>query len=264
MWFIGRPNMQRLVHDALELIREHTASNTHSSTGEVQVHDANYNAARRQLRDMLTTLNKDIPALNAIMDRILKAENALPGRVVDARSMPHIRGVGGGKLALWRGDICRLRVDAIVNAANAAMLGRLRANHPVRIALDCQLRLCPFPPTVRASTPRPLQCIDNAIHSGAGPRLRQACREIMRIQGHAEEAGAAKVRCRVVSCRVRVASRRVASCRVVLYSDLTRRCYRLRPGFAYHASSLYTQWGRFLADGYSRRCSPSVTRHVST
>ena len=56
------------------------------------------------------------------------------------------------RMALWRGDITRLQVDAIVNAANSAMLGCRAPGHT---------------------------CIDNAIHSAAGLELRQACAEVM-------------------------------------------------------------------------------------
>ena len=48
---------------------------------------------------------------------------------------------------LWQGDITRLKVDAIVNAANSQGLG---CWHPLH------------------------SCIDNAIHSAAGLQLRQA------------------------------------------------------------------------------------------
>ena len=90
--------------------------------------------------------------------------------IVEARSIPRLTlgtdRSAGGTLALWQGDITTLRIDAIVNAANAAMLGCFRPMHA---------------------------CIDNAIHSGAGPRLREDCARIMAIQGHEEPTGAAKV-----------------------------------------------------------------------
>ncbi len=67
---------------------------------------------------------------------------------------------------LWRGDITRLAVDGIVNAANSALLGCFAPCHG---------------------------CIDNAIHSAAGVQLRQACADIMRRQGHQEPTGQAKI-----------------------------------------------------------------------
>lgn len=56
------------------------------------------------------------------------------------------------KLSIWQGDITRLSVKAIVNAANAQMLGCFIPGH---------------------------KCIDNAIHSGAGMQLREECHRIM-------------------------------------------------------------------------------------
>lgn len=59
-------------------------------------------------------------------------------------------------LYLWRGDITRLAVDAIVNAANSQMLGCFYPYHG---------------------------CIDNAIHTFAGVELRDACAHIMKQRG---------------------------------------------------------------------------------
>lgn len=57
-------------------------------------------------------------------------------------------------------------MDAVVNAANSALLG------------------C-FAPMLR--------CIDNAIHSAAGVQLRLACDRLMQAQGHPEPTGRAKI-----------------------------------------------------------------------
>ena len=70
------------------------------------------------------------------------------------------------RFVLWQGDITRLRVDAIVNAANSQMLGCF---HPLH------------------------KCIDNAIHSAAGVQLREECHQLMLQQGHPEETGSAKI-----------------------------------------------------------------------
>ena len=68
--------------------------------------------------------------------------------------------------ALWQGDITRLKVDAVVNAANDTLLGCFIPFH---------------------------SCIDNAIHATAGPRLRDDAAIIMGIQGVSEETGQAKI-----------------------------------------------------------------------
>ena len=67
---------------------------------------------------------------------------------------------------LWQGDITTLKVDAIVNAANKALLGCFIPHH---------------------------RCIDNAIHTQAGLQLRKECDEIMKEQGTFEKTGQAKI-----------------------------------------------------------------------
>lgn len=56
------------------------------------------------------------------------------------------------KISIWQGDITRLHVGAIVNAANCQMLGCFVPCHG---------------------------CIDNAIHSAAGIQLREECSRYM-------------------------------------------------------------------------------------
>lgn len=70
------------------------------------------------------------------------------------------------RLRLWQGDITRLKVDAIVNAANSQMLGCFVPLHG---------------------------CIDNAIHSAAGIQLRLECDDLMKKQGRPEPTGSAKI-----------------------------------------------------------------------
>ena len=67
---------------------------------------------------------------------------------------------------LWKGDITTLKCGAIVNAANSGMTGCYQPCH---------------------------NCIDNCIHTFAGVRLRLKCAEIMRLQGHEESTGKAKI-----------------------------------------------------------------------
>ena len=63
--------------------------------------------------------------------------------------------IDGDGLQLWQGDITRLHVDAIVNAANAQALGCWSPLH---------------------------NCIDNCIHSAAGIQLRKECADVMQGQ----------------------------------------------------------------------------------
>lgn len=69
-------------------------------------------------------------------------------------------------LYVWQGDITRLNVDVIVNAANNDMLGCFIPNH---------------------------QCVDNQIHTFAGVRLRLDLNDQMQQQGHKEPVGRARL-----------------------------------------------------------------------
>ena len=99
----------------------------------------------------------------AMQDELLAAETAEKG-VVDGECLPTT--ATDPRLVLWQGDITRLKVGAIVNAANSALLGCFYPCHG---------------------------CIDNAIHSAAGLQLRDECNEIMQRQGHPEPNGRAKL-----------------------------------------------------------------------
>jgi O-acetyl-ADP-ribose deacetylase (regulator of RNase III)/NAD-dependent SIR2 family protein deacetylase len=70
--------------------------------------------------------------------------------------------VGKVDIGIWRGDICKLRVGALVNAANEGGLGCFQPSH---------------------------RCIDNVLHRAAGPRLREACRELMQTRRTPLSAG---------------------------------------------------------------------------
>ena len=94
-------------------------------------------------------------------DALLGAERAARD-TVEADALPGTR--LDSRLSVWQGDIVRLRADAIVNAANASLLGCFVPCH---------------------------NCIDNAIHSAAGLQLRAACSRQMR--GHEEPAGSARI-----------------------------------------------------------------------
>lgn len=67
---------------------------------------------------------------------------------------------------IWKGDITRLGVGAIVNAANSGMTGCYQPCH---------------------------NCIDNCIHTYAGIQLRNYCNDMMIKQRHEEPTGQAKI-----------------------------------------------------------------------
>lgn len=104
---------------------------------------------RRLLRSLMNVrMPRNLPdQVLAVQDEYLIERNAEKG-IVQLADIPVIR----DGLSIWQGDITRLAVDAIVNAANAQMLGCFVPMHT---------------------------CIDNCIHTFAGVQLRAACNRQM-------------------------------------------------------------------------------------
>ncbi len=125
----------------------------------------NYEGQRRLLRSLMN-VRRPMP-LNSeflqLQDEFLREEVKAKG-VISISSLKPIK--ANKQIYLWQGDITTLAVDAIVNAANSALLGCFVPCHG---------------------------CIDNAIHSVSGIQLRNECYEMMQQQGHEEETGTAKI-----------------------------------------------------------------------
>ena len=119
--------------------------------------------ARRQLRSLMNVrmaapITKEF---EEVQDAYLQKVNADRGIVSlsdHAETEPGIY--------LWQGDITRLAVDGIVNAANSGMTGCYQPCH---------------------------NCIDNGIHTYAGIQLRNFCQAIMDEQGYEEPTGQVKI-----------------------------------------------------------------------
>ena len=84
----------------------------------------------------------------AVQDDYLQ-ERIRENGIVELADIPQLR----DGLSIWQGDITRLAVDAIVNAANSQMLGCFIPMHT---------------------------CIDNCIHTFAGVQLRAECARQMK------------------------------------------------------------------------------------
>jgi O-acetyl-ADP-ribose deacetylase (regulator of RNase III) len=118
-----------------------------------------YLKGKQQLMRALMNVRPPLPATEEFLRR---QDRELQWQMAD-KGIVEPQGKG---LQVWQGDITRLKVDAIVNAANSELLGCFIPLH---------------------------SCIDNAIHSAAGIELREACYRIMRVQGHEEATGTAKI-----------------------------------------------------------------------
>ena len=115
---------------------------------------------RKVLGDALIALRANATeSLSKNVDAILQFEGQ-DKTFTDSKKLSVSEKIGDVDIVVWRGDICTLRIDAIVNAANSAMLGCFQPDH---------------------------RCIDNVIHRAAGPRLREACRRLIESEKEDDE-----------------------------------------------------------------------------
>ena len=150
-----------LVTDALRLLKAERAP------WLVRLQDALARVSDREALQAILTVRPAEAALSpetqAVLDRLLDLERR-QRPCVESLDLPPAS--LASCLVLWQGDVATLRVDAIVNAANDALLGCFQPFH---------------------------RCIDNVIHAAAGPRLREDCARIMALQGEREPTGYAKI-----------------------------------------------------------------------
>ena len=100
---------------------------------------------------------------NPISEKFLKAEDKYLQEELEKQDITNVNDIkANNKIALWQGDITKLKIDAIVNAGNSQGLGCFIPNH---------------------------NCIDNQINTFAGVRLRLACDEIMKNLNYNLETG---------------------------------------------------------------------------
>ena len=113
---------------------------------------------RRVLRSLMNIrMPKELTEkVRVLQDEYLK-ERVREKGVVTLADIPTIKEQGSDisladKISIWQGDITRLAVDGIVNAANSQMLGCFVPMHT---------------------------CIDNCIHTYAGVQMRYECKRQM-------------------------------------------------------------------------------------
>ena len=106
---------------------------------------ADTDGKRRILRSLMNIRmpGKMDDSILAIQDEYLQ-ERIRENGIVELKDIPIVK----DSMSIWQGDITRLSVDAIVNAANSQMLGCFVPMHT---------------------------CIDNCIHTFAGVQLRAEC-----------------------------------------------------------------------------------------
>lgn len=146
------------MNDKVDLLLEQLKADS-AEYGDLETADYSLTEKKNMIRSLMNIrMPGRLPeALLALQDEYLRRERAEKG-IVTLAEIPTIQEQYGkipyaDKLSLWQGDITRLQVGAIVNAANSQMLGCFVPCH---------------------------RCIDNAIHSAAGMQLREECSHIMR------------------------------------------------------------------------------------
>ena len=124
-------------------------------------------AGEREQRDLLRSLMNVRPP-RPVSEEFLAVQDAYLKVRIEENGITGLEALTPAEdgLYLWQGDITTLQCDAIVNAANSALLGCFAPLH---------------------------YCIDNAIHTFAGVELRLACAELMEKQGHEEPTGRARI-----------------------------------------------------------------------
>lgn len=114
--------------------------------------------SEKEQKDLLRSLLNVRPP-EQVSREFLAVQDAYLGEVRDAETITEADTLPvsrvDARIALWQGDMTCLRADAIVNPANAALLGCFRPLH---------------------------NCLDNLIHSKAGVELRLACNDYMTEQ----------------------------------------------------------------------------------
>ena len=119
--------------------------------------------SRQERRDLFRALMNVRPP-EPVSEEFLQVQDEELQALLAEKGVVEILRIAQNGIVEWQGDITRLKVDAIVNAANSQMLGCFVPLH---------------------------RCIDNAIHSAAGVQLRLACEEMMK--GSDEPTGSARI-----------------------------------------------------------------------
>lgn len=104
---------------------------------------------RKFLNNVLTQYKNKVPdRINEKLDLILQYELGNKPLILSETISCYKK----WPISLWKGDITTLEIDCIVNAGNENGIGCMIPNH---------------------------ECIDNIIHSKAGPRMREECINVL-------------------------------------------------------------------------------------
>lgn len=124
----------------------------------------NFDYSNRDKKSLYRAL-VNVRQASPISEDFLKAEDKYLQEELKKKNITNVDDIKSkNRIALWQGDITKLKIGAIVNAGNSQGLGCFLPNH---------------------------NCIDNQINTFAGVRLRLACNEIMKDLNYDLETGKA-------------------------------------------------------------------------
>ena len=124
----------------------------------------NFDFSNRDKKSLYRAL-VNVRQANSISEDFLKVEDEYLQEELKKQNITNVNDIKAeNRIALWQGDITKLKIDSIVNAGNSQGLGCFLPNH---------------------------NCIDNQINTFAGVRLRLACNEIMKSLNYNLETGKA-------------------------------------------------------------------------
>lgn len=119
--------------------------------------------SRKSLNSLITITTEVPESVCKKMDKILSYESKSYDFVSVNDMHQTVQVTEKSRMILYRGDVTKLEVSSIVNAANENMLGCFTPGH---------------------------RCVDNVIHCASGPRLRNECVRIMATKKSLETGGA--------------------------------------------------------------------------
>ena len=123
-----------------------------------------FNYSNRDKKSLYRAL-VNVRQANPISEDFLKIEDEYLQEELKKKNITNVNDIKAENgIALWQGDITKLKIDCIVNAGNSQGLGCFLPNH---------------------------NCIDNQINTFAGVKLRLACNEIMKDLNYNLETGKA-------------------------------------------------------------------------
>ena len=130
-----------------------------------------WNIYRSLMNQLDPEICEEICNNNQLLNQINQLLQSLQRPIYQSETIPTVdkqqhEFLFSDKIAVWKGDITTLSIDAIVNAANNKLLGCFQPHH---------------------------HCIDNCIHTYAGPQVRRDCWKIMQKQQFDEPTGCAKI-----------------------------------------------------------------------